>query len=182
MVNTMTTNPKNGGSDRRKVISGRKPGIQMTSPTSSRQFVKLYPYKGWTKSVYEINAFDAYSTEFRLATLLENTAGIKAWVRIDESVPLRINYLVGAIQREYEPDFIVIDDDGTQWIVEGKRDDEMTSPVVLAKKDAAIAWVTAVNASPVVSQRWGYLLASESVIGAATSWNGLKTAAGAFSS
>lgn len=150
--------------------------------TSSRQFVKLYPYKGWTKSVYEINAFDAYSTEFRLATLLENTAGIKAWVRIDESVPLRINYLIGAIQREYEPDFIVIDDDGTQWIVEGKRDDEMTSPVVLAKKDAAIAWVTAVNASPVVSQRWGYLLASESVIGAATSWNGLKKAAGAFSS
>ena len=48
MVNNMTTNPMNGGSDRRKVISGRKPGIQMTSPTSSRQFVKLYPYKGWT--------------------------------------------------------------------------------------------------------------------------------------
>jgi len=58
----------------------------------------------------------------------------------------------------------------------------MTPPVVLAKRDAAIAWVTAVNASLNVSQRWGYLLASESVTAAAASWNALKTAAGAFAS
>lgn len=150
--------------------------------TSSKQFTKLYPYKGWTRSVYEINAFDAYSTEFRLAELFETTAGIKTWVRIDESVPLRIKYLIGAIQREYEPDFIVIDDADTHWIVEGKRDDEMTSQVVLAKRDAAIEWVKAVNASTEVSQRWGYVLASEAVIAAASSWNALKTASGAFTS
>jgi type III restriction enzyme len=149
--------------------------------SSSKQFTKLYPYKGWTRSVYEVNAFDAYSTEFRLAELFETTAGIKTWVRIDNTVPLRINYLVGAIQREYEPDFIVIDNADMHWIVEGKSDVEMTSQVVLAKRDAAIAWVTAVNASPNVSQRWGYLLASESVIASATSWNTLKTATGAFS-
>jgi type III restriction enzyme len=113
--------------------------------------------------------------------LFETTAGIKTWVRIDNTVPLRINYLVGAIQREYEPDFIVIDNADMHWIVEGKSDVEMTSQVVLAKRDAAIAWVTAVNASPNVSQRWGYLLASESVIASATSWNTLKTATGAFS-
>ncbi|CAB4572698.1 MAG: hypothetical protein F2534_12850 [Actinobacteria bacterium] len=150
--------------------------------TSSKQFTKLYPYKGWTRSVYEINCFDAYSTEFRLATLFETTAGVRAWVRIDDSVPLRITYLIGAIQREYEPDFIVIDDQGTHWIVEGKRDDEMNSTVVLAKRDAAVAWVTAVNSSPNVQQRWGYVLASESVTAAAASWNALKTAAGAVSS
>jgi type III restriction enzyme len=97
-------------------------------------------------------------------------------------VPLRINYLIGAIQREYEPDFIVIDDADNHWIVEGKRDDEMASQVVLAKRDAAIAWVKTVNASTEVSQRWGYLLASEAVIASASSWNALKTAAGAFTS
>ena len=45
MVNTMTTNPKNGGSDRRKVISGRKPGIQMTSPAleSARARLVAHP-------------------------------------------------------------------------------------------------------------------------------------------
>lgn len=147
---------------------------------SSKQFTKLYPYKGWLRSVYDVNAFDAYSTEFRLAELFEITPGLKTWVRIDDSVPLRISYLMGAIQREYEPDFIVIDEADVHWIVEGKSDSEMTSQVVLAKRDAAIAWVTVVNASQNVSQRWGYLLASESVIAAASSWNALKTAAGSF--
>jgi type III restriction enzyme len=89
-------------------------------------------------------------------------------------VPLRINYLVGAIQREYMPDFIVIDDQGTNWIVEGKADGEMASPVVLAKADAARAWVATVNSSAVVTQKWSYMLSSESVIASATSWTALK--------
>lgn len=150
--------------------------------TSSKEFTKLYPYKGWTRSVYEVNSFDAYSTEFRLAALFDTSPGVKAWVRIDESVPLRITYLMGAIQREYEPDFIVIDDAGVHWIVEGKSDAEMTTPVVMAKRDAAKAWVAAVNASPNVAQKWGYILASESVIGSASNWNALKNGAGAFTS
>lgn len=150
--------------------------------TSSKQFIKLFPYKGWSRSVYDVNAFDAFSTEFRLAELFETTAGIKTWVRIDDTVPLRISYLMGAIQREYEPDFIVIDDADVHWIVEGKSDVEMTSPVVLAKRDAATGWVAAVNSSQNVPQRWGFILASESVIASASSWNALKTAAGAFTS
>lgn len=150
--------------------------------TSSREFVKGYPYQGWTRSVYEVVAFDAYSTEFRLAGLFDTSPGVKAWVRIDDSVPLRITYLMGAIQREYEPDFIVIDDAGVHWILEGKSDAEMTSPVVVAKREAAHAWVAAVNASPNVAQKWGYVLASESVIASAANWNALKTGAGAYTS
>jgi type III restriction enzyme len=150
--------------------------------TSSKEFTKLYPYKGWSRSVYEVNSFDAYSTEFRLAVLFDTSPGVKAWVRIDQSVPLRITYLMGAIQREYEPDFIVIDDAGVHWILEGKSDAEMTSPVVMAKRDAAKAWVSTVNASANVAQKWGYILASESVIAAASNWNALKNGAGAFTS
>jgi protein gp37 len=100
---------------------------------------------------------------------------VKAWVRIDETVPLRITYLAGAIQRQYEPDFIVIDDAGVHWIVEGKRDVEMASPVVIAKRDAAAAWVKTVNGSDEVHETWAYLLASESVCSAATSWEALKS-------
>ena len=150
--------------------------------TSSKQFTAHYPYKGWSRSVYDVNDFDAYSTEFCLANLFETTTSIKTWVRIDNTVPLRISYLIGAIQREYEPDFIVIDSNDVHWIVEGKRNDEMNHPLVIAKRDAATAWVSTVNASANVSQQWGYLLASESVIGSASSWNALKTAAGAFTS
>jgi type III restriction enzyme len=148
--------------------------------TRSAEFERHYPYQGWEKSVWEINAFDAYSTEFRLASLFETPGDIKAWVRINETVPLRIPYHVGAIQRQYEPDFIAIDSQGTYWIVEGKADGEMTSPVVIAKRDAAREWVKTVNASDSVHDKWAYLLASESVIGSAGSWAALRNGGQAY--
>jgi len=46
---------------------------------------------------------------------------VLAWVRIDESLPLRITCLAGAVQRQYEPDCTVIDDTGVHWIVDDKR-------------------------------------------------------------
>lgn len=148
--------------------------------TQRADFERHYPYKGWEKSVYEINAFDAYSTEFLLASLFEKDSAARAWIRIDQSVPLRITYLAGAIQRVYEPDFIVIDDQGIHWVIEGKADSEMTSQNVTAKRDAAAEWVRTVNADSSVHQRWGYLLASESVIAAASTWAGLKNGGQAF--
>jgi type III restriction enzyme len=148
--------------------------------TSVRDFVRGYPHTGWSKSVYEINGFDAWSTEFTLATTFETSAPVMAWVRIDETVPLRISYFAGAVQRIYEPDFIVIDDARVHWVVEGKRDSEMTSPVVIAKRDAAAAWVATVNASDEVHETWAYLLASESVCAAATSWDGVKSGGQVF--
>ncbi|MDP9397380.1 MAG: hypothetical protein M3P96_05950, partial [Actinomycetota bacterium] len=141
---------------------------------SSREFTRGYPYGGWVRSVYEVSSFDAYSTEFRLAALFETTPGVRAWTRVTATVPLRIPYSQGAVQREYEPDFIVVNDHGTHWIVEGKADAEVHDPVVRAKAEAAKAWVSAVNASPTVAQRWGYLLASESVIASSSSWDALK--------
>lgn len=145
--------------------------------TNSKTFVRGYPYSGWDKCLYDVNGFDAYGTEFSLATILEKPRSkVRAYVRIDDHVPLRITYMAGAVQRTYEPDFIVVDEHGTYWIVEGKRDDQMTDPVVIAKRDAAREWVNTVNASPDVTDRWGYLLASESVIGNATHWDAIKNA------
>lgn len=148
--------------------------------TKRADFEKHYPYEGWEKSVYAINSFDAYSTEFLLATIFEKDPGVKAWIRIDQSVPLRITYLTGAVQRVYEPDFIVIDDQGTHWVIEGKADSEMTSNAVTAKRDAAAEWVRTVNGDPTVQQRWAYLLTSEAVIAAASTWAGLKNGGQAF--
>lgn len=148
--------------------------------TSSREFVRGWPYEGWAKSIYEINSFDAYSTEFRLATIFEDSREVAAWIRINEAVPLRIPYLIGAVQKNYEPDFIVIDTSGAYWIIEGKADSEMTSNPVTAKRDAARLWINTVNASPDVHDRWAYLLASESVIGAASGWTALCAGAQVF--
>jgi len=148
--------------------------------TSSKEFIRGYPYSGWQRGVYDINSFDAFSTEFKLAELFDSARGIKAWVRIDETVPLRIGYFLGAIQKQYEPDFVAIDSEGTHWIIEGKSDSEVASPVVLAKRDAAKAWVATVNHSSIVAQKWGYVLASESVIAASSTWTALKTAGQTF--
>ncbi|SDJ99660.1 type III restriction enzyme [Nocardioides sp. YR527] len=148
--------------------------------TSSAEFTRSYPYEGWAKSVYEINTFDAYSTEFRLASLFEAPGDVTAWIRINETVPLRIPYHLSAIQRQYEPDFIVVDIQGTYWIVEGKADSEMTSNTVIAKRDAAREWVKTVNASDSVHHQWAYLLASESVIASAATWAALKNGGQAF--
>lgn len=150
--------------------------------TSSRDFVRGYPYQGWERGVYEVTTFDAYSTEFSLATIFENPASrIRAWVRIDATVPLRIIYLIGAVQRSYEPDFIVVDEHGVYWIVEGKSDRDMASPEVIAKRDAARDWVHTVNASADVPEHWAYLLASESVITNASTWDAAKNGGQAFS-
>lgn len=147
---------------------------------TGKDFLRSYPYTGWDKAVYDVNSFDAYSTEFRLAELFERTNGVQAWVRINQTVPLRIAYLQGAIQRDYEPDFLVIDSQGTHWIVEGKSNKDITDPIVLAKRDAARDWVGAVNASDTAQQRWAYLLASEAVIANAGSWDALRTGAQTF--
>jgi type III restriction enzyme len=150
--------------------------------TSSADFTRGYPYKGWTRSIYSVASFDAFSTEFRLAELFDKSAGVTAWLRIDESVPLQIQYRQGSLTREYRPDIVLIDDAGRYWIVEGKANKDMTDPVVMAKSDAARSWVSTVNNSANITQKWGYLLASETVIAQATSWEALKTGGQLFSS
>jgi type III restriction enzyme len=149
--------------------------------TSSTEFTRNYPYRGWDRSFYDVVRFDAYSTEFRLAELFDRTSGIDSWLRVDETVPLRIDYSMGAFGRQYEPDFVVIDEDQTHWIIEGKRDSEMASPVVEAKRDAAREWLGAVNNDSAVADRWGYLLASESVVAASSSWLSLRRGAQTYS-
>lgn len=144
--------------------------------TSSRQFQRAYPYTGWEKSFYPVVAFDSYSAEFKLAETLETSSDVKAYARINNTVPLTIGYTIGAITRNYMPDFIVITSDDTRWIVEGKADSEMTDPVVIAKRDAACAWVDAVNASSDVHDTWGYLLVSETAVKNAPGWVALKAA------
>ncbi len=149
--------------------------------TSSSAFTRNYPYKGWYRSFYDVVRFDAYSTEFRLAELFDTASGVDAWLRVDETVPLRIDYSMGAFGRQYEPDFVVIDEDGVHWIVEGKRNSEMNSPVVEAKRDAAREWLRVVNNDSAVSDHWGYLLASESIVASASSWLALRRGAQTYS-
>jgi hypothetical protein len=61
----------------------------------------------------------------------------------------------------YNPDLIVIDPDGTHWIVEVKINKEIESEDVQAKRDAAKRWANHVTADEKVGVIWKYLLVSE---------------------
>ncbi len=144
--------------------------------TDRASFEKYRPYDGWVRSFYPTVAFDSWSAEFRLAELLDSSPQVKAWARVANDVPLAISYSTGAATRIYIPDFIVIDDAGVHWVVEGKADGEMSDVTVLAKRDAAAAWIDAVKSSGSVKQSWGYVLASESTIGNASDWRAVLAA------
>jgi type III restriction enzyme len=94
--------------------------------------------------------------------------------------PLAISYSTEAATRFYHPDFIVVDDEGTHYIVEGKAASEMTDPIVLAKRDAAANWVSTVNASTSVSVKWAYVLCSETAVGSASDWPSLLAASSVY--
>ena len=158
----------------------KQPPADRQEITHSSEFEPRHPYSGWDKSFYPVVTFDSYSAEFRLAERLEASKNVKAWQRISWNVPLAITYRLNEGNRTYIPDFIVVEDDGTPdgryWIVEGKANRDLTDPTVIAKRDAAKRWVDVVNASTDVPTKWGYLLASETVIAHAQDWNDLKNA------
>ncbi|KQS69826.1 hypothetical protein [Modestobacter sp. Leaf380] len=149
-------------------------------------FVPGKPYTGWTKSILPAAAFDAYSTEYRLADLLDSAPEITWWVRVLPNYGAYLNY--GANQR-YIPDFIAvaiaiaiaiaIDIDGIHWLIEGKADVRASDRDVLAKKETAERWVRHVNDSGEVDAEWRYLFATETnVKHAAGSWTGLRQVTG----
>lgn len=75
----------------------------------------------------------------------------------------------------YNPDLIVIDADGTHWVVEVKMDKEMDTSTVKGKRDAARRWANYVTADETVDVPWRYLLASEADVETARgSWPALK--------
>jgi type III restriction enzyme len=74
--------------------------------------------------------------ERKLAVILERDA-IQWFKPVKGQFP--IHYRQGAEHPEYQPDFVA-EADGEIYMLEPKAADEMTEPVVLAKKDAAVNW------------------------------------------
>ena len=94
------------------------------------------------------------------------------WVRLHIG---ELPILWNSAGQEYNPDLIVIDANGTHWVVEVKMDKEMASADVKGKREAARRWANYVNADEKVSEKWRYLLVSESDVDTAKgSWSALK--------
>ncbi|MBY8866503.1 DEAD/DEAH box helicase [Streptomyces sennicomposti] len=140
------------------------PSRPMPSPILSKwaEFAKGVWYGEWQKSVENVSSFDARTTEFSLAQMLDSSSQIKWWLRIYTNGPTWIEWEGG----RYFADFIAIDTNGVYWLIEGKADDDANDESVVAKRKAAEAWVEQVNDAGVYGQ-WRYLFATETAIKAA---------------
>lgn len=133
----------------------------MPSPVLSRwsEFIKGAWYNDWNKSVEPVAQFDARSTEWALAAVLEQATQVVWWLRLYVGGPVWIEYEGG----RYYPDFIAVDVTGVHWLIEGKADDDAQDPGVVAKREAAESWVAQVNDAGVYGT-WRYLFATEAAI------------------
>jgi type III restriction enzyme len=134
-------------------------------------FAKSTAYEGWKRSLFPIEWFDS-RPERTVANMVDGDDHIVCWVRLHIK-ELPILWTSGG--QEYNPDLIVVEDDGTHWVVEVKMDKEMLSADVQGKREAASRWANHVSADDTVGVSWRYLLVSESDVETAKgSWGALK--------
>lgn len=127
-------------------------------------------YNGWRHNILPIAAFDAKTTEYTLANILDSSTKISWWLRLQRDDPAYIELDTGG---KYYPDFIAIDTDGAHWLIEGKSNNDVARTDVQAKRAAAEEWARFVNDEQKFGT-WHYLFCSETVIkNARGSWDNL---------
>jgi type III restriction enzyme len=139
-------------------------------------FVKSLAYEGWSRAIFPVEWFDS-APERTVANMVDSDATVKCWVRLQvKDLPILWN----SGGQEYNPDLIVIDNDGTHWVVEVKMNKEMESENVQGKREAAQRWAKHVSSADEVKVPWRYLLVSEDDIKTSKdSWTALKKLGGA---
>jgi type III restriction enzyme len=141
------------------------------SPDRLGPFSKSLAYEGWTRSLFSVEWFDS-EPERRVANMVDSDDGVSCWVRLHiNELPILWN----SGGQQYNPDFIVIETDGTHWVVEVKMDKEMSSDDVQGKREAAMRWANHVSADDGVGATWRYLLVSEADVATSRgSWPALR--------
>lgn len=147
--------------------------VRLARPTSTQnkagKFERGAGYS-YAKSLYTEDWFDS-GTERDLANIIDATDEVTFWLRLQRN-DLPILWAEG---RDYNPDFIVVQDDNCHYVVEVKMQKEMTSADVQGKRKAARRWANYVNKSAKVKVPWAYLLVGEADVKTASgSWAALK--------
>ncbi|MBG9309503.1 DEAD/DEAH box helicase family protein [Corynebacterium belfantii] len=150
--------------------------INRTTRTKDSGFeVKQY-YGPWDKGLFDSASFDSFTAEYQLARLLNFDPDVKWWTRIYEGHKATVAYTT---RNDYIPDFVVLNKDGTYWIVEGKADDKREDETVLRKREATERLLRSLVAHPdYQDQKWAYLIAFESDIRACDSFAELISVGG----
>lgn len=137
-------------------------------------FIRRAQYKGWRRNIMPTASFDAKSTEWEIAHIVDNDPEVSWWLRVDSQGPV---WIPTEEAGRYFPDFIVIDENGTRWVIEGKSDKESTDPAVIHKKRAAQQWARSVrDEDDERFGQWRYMFITETDVKRSSgSWNGLLT-------
>jgi type III restriction enzyme len=138
----------------------------------SDAFVKHVPFAGWQRNIMPIASFDAGSTEWKIAHLLDRDDNIAWWLRLYTNGPA---FIPTSQDGHYFPDFVALDTDGSHWLIEGKSDKNANDADVLRKKDTAENWARSVRDDGEFGN-WHYVFATETHIRHAGSWTALKVA------
>ena len=129
-----------------------------------------YVFGGFKCCLYPVQKF-ASEAERVLAVILERDA--QKWFKPAKGQFL-IFYKQGADHPEYQPDFVAESKDAI-YMLEPKASNQMTDPVVLAKKEAAIRWCR--NASDYAlangGKPWRYVLIPHNAIAVNMTLDGL---------
>ncbi len=124
------------------------------SPSDKSNMAK-YLFGGFKRCLYPVQKFQSDS-ERRLAVILEREA-IK-WFKPAKG-QFQIYYKSGPDHLEYQPDFVA-ETDSAIFMLEPKASNDMASPSVVAKKDAAVSWCkhASDHAKTCSGKTWKYLL------------------------
>ncbi|MEW6290451.1 MAG: DEAD/DEAH box helicase family protein [Thermodesulfobacteriota bacterium] len=114
-----------------------------------------YLFGGFSRCLYPVQKFESEG-ERVLAMILERDA--LRWFRPNKG-QFQIYYRQGADHREYQPDFVA-ETDAALYMLEPKARNQLTDPIVRAKKEAAVKWCA--NASGYAQghggKPWRYVL------------------------
>jgi type III restriction enzyme len=136
------------------------PADYRVSPPDKSNMAK-YLFGGFNRCLYPVQKFDS-DAERKLAVILERDA--LRWFKPARG-QFQIFYRQGADHLEYQPDFVAETAD-TIYMLEPKASNQMTDPIVLAKKEAAIRWCrnASEHAASYGGKPWRYVLIPHDII------------------
>src|SRR5690625_2170324 len=146
--------------------------LDLLGEDEREQFQRRQFYGTWDKGLFPAASFDSWSGEYLLAMRLNFSQDIRWWKRLYPHEGASIAY---STRSNYYPDFIAQDQDGTYWIIEGKSDKGHDDYVVQQKREAAVDLVNQLVSTPGFEDTtWAYLIAYETDVKEAESWEDLK--------
>ena len=143
-----------------------EPVRDFRSPALNRSETKRYLFGGYARCLHDVERFDT-DTERVMSAILDRDA--RKWFK---SAPgqFNITYRFGGEEHAYQPDFVAELDDRIVMI-EPKSRAEMSDPIVLAKRAAALAYCRLATDHSIISggKPWSYALIPHDAI--AENWS-----------